>query len=497
MLSKIWSILSLYIFVPLWIHYVGVEGYGLISFYTILLTLIHFADAGLTATLTREFAREDSQKEYKKDLLRTIEIIYTGIAVIIVVCIFFSSEFIVDAFLKSSSIPHQELVENVQLMSLIVAFNFIYLMYNGGLYGLQKIVLSTAISVSYSVSRGALVVLVLILFPTIKTFFIWQLLSIVVTAVFTRYCLYKEVNCADYSPSCHLDYIKNLWKYSFGMMLMAIIAALNTQSDKLVTGHLLSLESLGFYSLATTLGQAVLFVSQPVAYTFLPELTRLISINDIEKTKKQFLRLSFIVSGLSSILGFFLFFYLKDFALIWTGDLDIVNNIEFPAKVLVLGNIILSFQYMPYFLAMAYGHTKTNVILGVVMFFISIPLIYYCTLKWGINGTPFQFLVLNIIASLVLGIVLINKFLYGLLKKWSYYTLIPFVLSFALFVFFYYVFDFVENSYFRLFVAGIASVLDFILLLIVLLSMEPDLRNHKFVNKLYSIISKKIVLLCC
>ena len=82
-IAKIWSILSLYLFVPIWINLLGIEGYGVISFYTVLVTLMHFADAGLSATLTREFARGDIDNRYRRDLLRTIECIYIIISVLI------------------------------------------------------------------------------------------------------------------------------------------------------------------------------------------------------------------------------------------------------------------------------------------------------------------------------------------------------------------------------------------------------------------------------
>ena len=53
-----------------------------------MMTLMFFADAGLTATITREFARGDKNEQYRRDLLRTIELIYLGIAFVIFLSIF-------------------------------------------------------------------------------------------------------------------------------------------------------------------------------------------------------------------------------------------------------------------------------------------------------------------------------------------------------------------------------------------------------------------------
>ena len=55
----------------------------------------------------------------------------------------------------------------------------------------------------------------------------------------------------------HFEYMKSVWRYTAGMILMAVIYAANTQIDKLAVGSLLSLTNFGYYFLAATVGQAV------------------------------------------------------------------------------------------------------------------------------------------------------------------------------------------------------------------------------------------------
>ena len=56
MASKIWSMVSIYIFVPLYIKYLGEEAYGLISFFTTMQMALNLLGLGLSSTLRREFA---------------------------------------------------------------------------------------------------------------------------------------------------------------------------------------------------------------------------------------------------------------------------------------------------------------------------------------------------------------------------------------------------------------------------------------------------------
>ena len=423
--AKIWSIISLYLFVPFWIKFLGVEGYGVISFYTILMTLMAFADAGLSATLTREFARVEPCKAYRKDLLKTIEVVYFAIALAIGCSIYLFAPYIASAFLKSESIPAASLVGYVRVMAPILPFNFLYMLYTGGLMGLQKQVLSNALNIGYSVSRSALVLGVLYFMPTVDMFLYWQLLSIVVVTILSRYYLKQAINIGVEKSRFRFSYLKNLWKYALGMMAMAIISSLNTQLDKLVVGNILSVKEMGFYSLAGTIGQAVLFITAPLGMAFYPELTKLISCGDRKKVEEYFYMFTFIVSSLSSCIGFTLFFYINEFATLWLED-SIVPFITTPARLLILGNIFMSLQYSVYYLAIAYGHTKTNVLLGVSMLLLTIPSVFWLTRQYGLDGTPMPYLFFNVIATICLGIVVMNKFLKNQFKKWLIYSCIPF-----------------------------------------------------------------------
>jgi O-antigen/teichoic acid export membrane protein len=82
--GRFWSIVSVYLFVPLYIKYLGIEAYGVIGFYAVLQGILFLADAGLSATLNRELARLSSLPDRAKemrDLVRTIEVLYWAIAI--------------------------------------------------------------------------------------------------------------------------------------------------------------------------------------------------------------------------------------------------------------------------------------------------------------------------------------------------------------------------------------------------------------------------------
>ena len=73
-------------FVPLYIKYLGIEAYGLIGIFVMLQAWLTLLDMGMKPALAREMARftgggHDAQSVW--DLLRSIEIVALGIAVLI------------------------------------------------------------------------------------------------------------------------------------------------------------------------------------------------------------------------------------------------------------------------------------------------------------------------------------------------------------------------------------------------------------------------------
>lgn len=52
-----WSALMSLAFIPLYIHFMGIEAYGLVGIFITLLTVFGLLDMGLSATLNREMAR--------------------------------------------------------------------------------------------------------------------------------------------------------------------------------------------------------------------------------------------------------------------------------------------------------------------------------------------------------------------------------------------------------------------------------------------------------
>lgn len=494
LVAKIWNFVSLYIFVPIWISFLGIEGYGIVSFFAILSSLLGFADAGITATITREFSRADIDNKYKLNLLKTIERLYVCIAVVVFLVVFLSASYIVTLFLKSNSLQYEDLVYYVRLMGGIAAVNFLFYMYNGGIIGLQKQVEANLLLITYSFLRSVVVILILYFFPTVLSFLLWQLVSVVFMTLIVRCYLLRQISVDKYKAFFQLSLIKTFWKFSLGMMLMSILSSLNTQVDKLVTGNVLSIEYLGYYSLASSFSMAVLFLSQPLGTAFYPELTRLISLRDNVASEKLFLLFTYLISLLSTGIGLLLLLYSDDLMMLWLHDCNIVSMIQLPACILIIGYVFMSFQFPPYYLAMANGYMKINVQTGIVFVIVSIPSIYVLGVKIGLIGVALPFTVINFFATLYLGYSIIHKFMPNRLIEFVKYSITPIFPTLVTMLLVYYIISAFCDAHLLKVLLGITSfVVSLYVALLALLILDKEIVPTAYFEKIRFLIPSSIM----
>src|SRR5260221_1213459 len=80
--GKGWAALLSLAVVPIYIHFLGIEAFGLIGFFLSLMAILSLLDLGLGTALNRQFAQYSAQSgkaQEMRDLFRTLEVIYCSI----------------------------------------------------------------------------------------------------------------------------------------------------------------------------------------------------------------------------------------------------------------------------------------------------------------------------------------------------------------------------------------------------------------------------------
>jgi O-antigen/teichoic acid export membrane protein len=422
--ARLWGIASVFLFVPFYVRLLGVEAYAIISFQAMILSVLYMADAGLAAAFTRETARIDD-RQYLADLLKTLERVYLGICVALAAFLMSVAPAIATRWLKADSMGAADVTRFVVLIGIGVPLQIFMTLYHGGLMGLQRQAAANALQVGFSAMRSGLVILPLLVTPSLYVYFGWQVASGVAFLALYRWQTWRAIGARD-PARVRWGLLKGIHRFALGMMGMAGISALNTQIDKLVTSKMLPLKDFAYYSLAQTLSQAPVLLTLPIAVAVLPSLTRLSEAREDGELALAYRRASFAIAGLASIVGALLFVFPQDLVYLWTRNEQVAVAVPGIVRILVAGTVFLAFQLMPYHLSIANGHNATNLRLGAISVVCMVPGTVWSIDAMGLTGAAVPWLVMNVLAFVILGYLLTNRFLPGRIQAWfGGATLVP------------------------------------------------------------------------
>jgi len=433
-IGKFWSILSNFLFIPLYIRYLGFESYSIISFTLVIASIMAIMDSGLTATLSREFARSDTHFNEKLKKYKTLETCYFLIVILLIITVYVSSDYISNKWLNLDTLTPDKVSDYIKIIGFGFGFQMIMRFYLGGLMGLEKQITANKLQVGWGVIRNALVVFVISTIPNLEVFFLWQTITTIFFTFIIKFVLEKKLKLNSFSdilPKIEKDVVKKIWRFALGMLLISLVAGLNLQLDKILISKFLSIEVLGSYTLAVSLSTALLMVVNPVSAAILPRFTNLY-------TKGRIVESSLLYSKINSYTSIILFaimanlsFFSEQILFIWTGDLNIASNASIYLPIISLSYVMLSLAVFPYNIAIANGYTSLSNKLGLSSLFITLPGYFLATKYYGGIGAALVFAIVQTLITIIYIYVINNKFLKGISLTTIYFRqmLLPFLIS--------------------------------------------------------------------
>lgn len=428
MVGRFWSTLSNFIFLPLYITILGVDNYAVISFSLIVVGLLTVLDLGFSATIAREMARADVSGERRYRVLKVFEKIFLVTILLcgaggILVAAPFSEHFIHD-----TTIDRDLVAGCLRLIIIEAGLQLSYRLYTSGMMGLERQVEANVLNVIWGVLRNGAVVLVILVEPSLLAFFSWQLVVTVLMVAVSRSRM--EGHVAHWRPSSvpFLDREELIRVRSFaaGMFLIAFVAAVNTQLDRIVLARLLDLRYLGYYTIAVSIGSGMLALAAPFQSAIQPRLTRLFSEGDVGNARFLYLNAATIVSVLIFPLAAVIGFNAENVVFAWTGDLALARSVSPLVPWAVTAYAFLAMQTMTYAVAMANGFTRYHNLTGLLTLLVSVPGYWIAVGRFGAVGAAAIFMALQCVAATLFHILMDRRFLHlGSLQSYLRLFLIP------------------------------------------------------------------------
>lgn len=422
LLSRIVAALVGIFFVPVYVKLVGIESYGLISFYATLVGTLSLLDLGLSTAISRQIAIDRSQGSELKntyDLIFSVELIYWGIALVLGLLIVLGSGFIATSWINAKDLPVTTISESVMLMGVVFAFQFPMSIYNGAMIGFEMQIQNAVITALLSLIKAVGVIFVLMYVKaSVEMYFLWQIaITILFTAVLRIY-VWRQAFVSKIKATFSLEQLKKIWRFALGMTGISAITFFITQIDKIVVSKMLNLEYLGYYGLAFLIAGAINQLISPIQPVMFPKLTAMISANDQNAITQLYHRTARWISIIIFPIGCVLFFFANEIILFWSGNSELTNNTAPILQVCVAGSVCNCLMWLPYLFMLAKGNTRFTIIQNLIVIIIMIPTLYILTKNYGALGASFVWLIVNAGYVLISIPIFHNFFLKGEWFPW-------------------------------------------------------------------------------
>lgn len=331
-----------------------------------------------------------------RDLLRSIEVITFGVAVLIAAGITLSADWLATSWLQVEALPSRVVAQAFVVMGLVTAIRFIESVYRSSIVGLQRQVLFNVVNSTMATIRGLGAVGVLIwVSASIEAFFIWQGLVSVVTLVILIATTYASLPRSDRAGQFSLKALCSVWEFAGGMVGITFLALLLTQVDKILLSKLLSLSDYGYYSLAAVVASALYMVITPITQAFYPRLCELHERNDQAGLIDTYHKGAQLVSVFGGSVAIVVILFAENFLRVWTQDTEVAQRTATLLSLLMLGNLLNGLMWIPYQTQLAHGWTRLAIRINIVAVAVMVPAIFWVTPQFGAEGAAWVWVSLN------------------------------------------------------------------------------------------------------
>ncbi|MFC1628601.1 oligosaccharide flippase family protein [Gemmatimonadota bacterium] len=424
--------------VPFYINLLGDDAFGLVSFFLSLQAVLVIVDFGLSTAVMRDISllvAQRTERSRGRDLLRTAEVLYFGLATLVFLAFVLLSDWISTSWLQASTVDPRIIRSALLLAGGIISLRLPTILYQGFLRGLERqVVLNVTVVSITSVKALGSIALLLWISRSLIVFYWWLLAFSVLEILLLIVVTWKSVGGLRGRATFRIDILKATWSFGARIGGLSIFAMIMKQMDKMLISRLLPIAQLGYFNAASLASHALTNITSPIQNAVFPKLSQLSSASDESALAELFHKsckiIAFVVSPAASILAF----YSHDILLIWTQSSTLSGQASTPLTILALAMMLNTSMTMPFTLQLAAGMTwlpfRNNAVWAIVFPFF----VYVLVSRYGITGGALAWLIYNVIYFITIPAIMFRTLLIGHHWKWLSRDTLPFmVCAIALF----------------------------------------------------------------
>ena len=427
--------------IPRYTYYLGIEAQGLIQFNALLYQAFNLLDMGLSATLTREMARRtvgetpsepaDAERELRpaisperaqeaRNLVRTLEIVYWPIALVIALSVGLMASFITHHWLQRPEHLTQATVQqSVLMMGLSLAVQWPYTLYEGGLMGLQRQVLLNGIIGVMALVRGLGALMVVWLYPTVQAFFGWQIFSSAILTGLVCIALWHSLPSVRKRPRFEADALRQLWRFALGMTGITTLGFILTQMDKFLLSRMLPLSEFAYYGYAWSAAGGIYFIIAPLYSAFFPRFVQTLGTKSRSALSELYHRACQIMATAILPVAATMAIFSKELMLLWTRNPTTTEHTHLFVTLMAISFGLFGLMHMPLATLLAKGWTRYLLVHNLASVLIAAPLLFWAAQHYGPIGACIVWMCVNAAYLLVMVPILHARLLKGEFWRWA------------------------------------------------------------------------------
>lgn len=438
LLGQGWVALIQLIALPLYIKLLGIEAYGLIAFYVTLQATIQAFDFGLGQTLNRELARlSEAPGEARRahDTVRTIELSFLGIVVVIGAALYFLAPILSARVIKTDGLHINTVTYAVQLMVVLLPIQWAAGICQSGLMGLEKQVLVNGLRVAFATINTCVALLLLhFVSATLATFFWWQIAAAGIYLLTVSLVLHRSLpEAPNAQPAFRMDILRELRGFAAGMGALSIAGIVFAYLDRWILINLADLKTFGYYSVAVVVANSLYYVITPIFNGMFPRFTILIAQGQHEALSRLYALGTQFMVGLVLPVAIVVSLFSHEILLLWTRNPDLAGQAAPIASILVFGTALNGLMNLPFAIQLASGWMRMALTLVAGLIVVFVPTSITLTVYLGGIGCALAWFLLNALYLLSGTYMTHSKLSVGSTQNWFARNVLPGVLA-ALFV---------------------------------------------------------------
>lgn len=410
----VYPLISL-ILVPFYIHFLGLEGYGLVGFFVLLIAILQVFTKGLGAALQREFAVRSASPDRGDSmlsLLRTFEVVYWMIGLLIAVGVVGFADWIGSEWLTVETLSRDVVSICMMLIAVRIALAFPAGVYQAVFVGTGRQVLGNGLTGGFAIGGAVTGAIVVWATRSVIGFYASEAVVAMLMIAATQHVARRAARRGEAKGRFEWSEVGELWKLSVSLMWSHGAGLILTQLDRIFISKLLPVASLGVYTAGSAPGRLLGMATTPYLTAVFPETCRLAEEKADAKMTEHLLYNSRLVALVAFAAAVPFSFFAHEILITWTRNATVAAEGSGVFAIYVWGNVFLALASVFYQGQLAMGIARYGA------WFNSAALVWLPVVTWalvrrdGLDGAAWSwvlFCVLSWLSNLFVTLILLLR----------------------------------------------------------------------------------------